>query len=163
MITGNANEGFYIDDLFLGHGFGITMADEFLIKENRNEFIDFYKKFINPASGVQNLNPEIVNRIAQKSGLRFTNKKDKDIHENASPVCYAASNEVREEFKIEIRPETFEPVDILDYVYAVLHSPTYKGSYQETMRVPYPKDTTIFWQLVKLGKELRQIFLKMDG
>jgi predicted helicase len=70
---------------------------------------------------------------------------------------------VREEFKIEILPETFEPIDVVDYVYALLHSPTYKEKCQEIMKVPYPKDKALFWQLVKLGKELRLILLKMDG
>ncbi len=55
-------------------------------------------------------------------------------------------------------------VDILDYIYAVLHSPTYREKYKEFLkidfpRVPYPKDKETFWQLVKLGGELRQIHL----
>lgn len=58
----------------------------------------------------------------------------------------------------------FAPIDVLDYVYAVLHSPTYREKYKEFLkidfpRVPYPKDTTTFWQLVKLGSEIRQIHL----
>ena len=59
---------------------------------------------------------------------------------------------------------TFAPIDILDYIYAVLHSPTYREKYKEFLkidfpRVPYPKDADIFWQLVKLGSELRQLHL----
>ncbi|MFO0323104.1 MAG: type ISP restriction/modification enzyme, partial [Bacteroidota bacterium] len=58
----------------------------------------------------------------------------------------------------------FAPIDILDYIYAVLHSPTYREKYKEFLkidfpRVPYPKDKVIFWQLVKLGGEIRQIHL----
>jgi predicted helicase/very-short-patch-repair endonuclease len=60
--------------------------------------------------------------------------------------------------------EVFAPIDILDYIYAVLHSPTYREKYKEFLkidfpRVPYPKDTATFWQLVKLGGEIRQIHL----
>ena len=56
------------------------------------------------------------------------------------------------------------PIDILDYIYAVLHSPGYRSTYKgffkiDFSRVPYPKDATIFWQLVKLGGEIRQIHL----
>jgi predicted helicase len=45
-----------------------------------------------------------------------------------------------------------------------LHSPTYREKYKEFLkidfpRVPYPKDNDTFWQLVKLGGELRQIHL----
>ena len=46
----------------------------------------------------------------------------------------------------------------------MLHSPTYREKYKEFLkidfpRVPYPKDQTIFWQLVKLGEEIRQIHI----
>lgn len=59
---------------------------------------------------------------------------------------------------------TFAPIDILDYIYAVLHSPTYREKYKEFLkidfpRVPYPKDQETFWKLVKLGGEIRQIHL----
>jgi very-short-patch-repair endonuclease len=58
----------------------------------------------------------------------------------------------------------FAPIDILDYIYAVLHSPSYREKYKEFLkidfpRVPYPKDKDTFWQLVKLGGEIRQIHL----
>ena len=59
---------------------------------------------------------------------------------------------------------TFAPIDVLDYIYAVLHSPTYRETYKEFLkidfpRVPYPKDADTFWELVKLGSEIRQIHL----
>ncbi|MDP3927985.1 MAG: type ISP restriction/modification enzyme, partial [Bacteroidota bacterium] len=59
---------------------------------------------------------------------------------------------------------SFATIDILDYIYAVLHSPTYREKYKEFLkidfpRVPYPKDAATFWQLVKLGGEIRQIHL----
>ena len=58
----------------------------------------------------------------------------------------------------------FAPIDILDYIYAVLHSPSYREKYKEFLkidfpRVPYPKDKETFWQLVELGGEIRQIHL----
>jgi hypothetical protein len=86
-----------------------------------------------------NLNLEIVNQIAEKLDFTFTNEKEKS-------------------------KGTFAPIDILDYIYAVLHSPTYREKYKEFLkidfpRVPYPKDATTFWQLVKLGGEIRQIHL----
>ena len=86
-----------------------------------------------------NLKQEIVNQIAKKLGLTFTNEK-------------------------ETTAGTFAPIDILDYIYAVLHSPTYREKYKEFLkidfpRVPYPKDKSTFWELVKLGGEIRQIHL----
>ncbi|MHA7863932.1 type ISP restriction/modification enzyme [Flagellimonas marinaquae] len=60
--------------------------------------------------------------------------------------------------------ECFAPMDILDYIYAVLHSPSYRETYKEFLkidfpRVPYPKDKETFWKLVQLGEELRQLHL----
>lgn len=57
-----------------------------------------------------------------------------------------------------------EPEEILDYIYAVLHSPGYRAKYKEFLkidfpRVPYPKDKKTFQKLVKLGAELRSIHL----
>ncbi len=60
--------------------------------------------------------------------------------------------------------ETFAPIDVLDYIYAVLHSPRYRERYKEFLkidfpRVPFPKDAATFRQMVELGGELRQIHL----
>lgn len=57
-----------------------------------------------------------------------------------------------------------EPEDMLDYIYAILHSPNYREKYKEFLkidfpRVPYPKDKKIFWKLVGLGCELRELHL----
>jgi len=59
--------------------------------------------------------------------------------------------------------ESFTPIDLMDYVYAVLHSPTYRNTYIEFLkidfpRIPYPKKST-FWKLVELGAELRMLHL----
>jgi predicted helicase len=91
------------------------------------------------AERTPNLNLEIVKEIRDKLGLTFTNEK-------------------------ETTKDTFAPIDILDYIYAVLHSPTYREKYKEFLkidfpRVPYPKDKETFWKLVKLGGEIRQIHL----
>jgi predicted helicase len=56
------------------------------------------------------------------------------------------------------------PENILDYVYAVLHSPDYRTEYQEFLksdfpRVPYPNDKETFWKLVPLGTHLRELHL----
>jgi len=56
------------------------------------------------------------------------------------------------------------PEDIFDYIYAVLHSPNYRKTYNEFLkidfpRVSYPKDTKNFKELVALGAELRSLHL----
>lgn len=56
------------------------------------------------------------------------------------------------------------PEDIFDYIYASLHSASYREKYKEFLkidfpRVPYPKDKKQFEGLVTLGRELREIHL----
>jgi predicted helicase len=86
-----------------------------------------------------NLNKKIVQEIVKKLGLKFVPEKEET-------------------------EGTFAPIDLLDYIYAVLHSPSYREKYKEFLkidfpRVPYPEDPELFWQLVELGGELRQIHL----
>lgn len=56
------------------------------------------------------------------------------------------------------------PEDIFDYIYAVLHAPSYREKYKEFLkidfpRVPYPKDAKSFKKLVAFGSELRSLHL----
>lgn len=58
----------------------------------------------------------------------------------------------------------FTPLDLLDYIYAVLHSPRYRDTYKEFLkidfpRIPYPADVAIFWKLVALGGDIRRFHL----
>ena len=90
-----------------------------------------------------NLDSDITQKIADGLGLTFT-------------PDYEAENAGTD--------GTFTPLDILDYIYAVLHSPAYRETYKEFLkidfpRVPYPTDKDTFFKLVKLGGELRQIHL----
>lgn len=86
-----------------------------------------------------NLNMTIVQEIAQKLNLIFTQEK-------------------------ETTTDTFAPIDILDYIYAVLHSPSYRANYKEFLkidfpRVPYPDAPEMFWKLGSFGGELRRLHL----
>ena len=90
-----------------------------------------------------NLNKKIVEKILS-SGL---------LEDKQSP-----------KFNPEIdRTLQFAPY-LLDYIYAVLHSPAYRERYKEFLkidfpRVPYPKSAEEFWQLSQFGTELRQLHL----
>lgn len=92
---------------------------------------------------IPNLKAEILNQISVALGLKFTEEETKNL-------------------------KSFSPIDILDYTYAVLHSPTYREKYKEFLkidfpRVPYPKEPDTFWQLVKLGGEIRKNHLLVSS
>lgn len=66
--------------------------------------------------------------------------------------------------KIEDAVGKATPESIFGYIYAVLHSPSYREKYKEFLktdfpRVPYPKDKKQFDALAALGKELCDIHL----
>lgn len=103
---------------------------------------------------IPNLNTEIVAKIAKQLDMSFVPEK-----ELQSNMCMVNNDEVRPEFK-----QNFAPLDILDYIYAVLHSPSYREKYKEFLKIdfpkiPYPKDVKTFWELVGLGSQIRQIHL----
>lgn len=86
-----------------------------------------------------NLNSHIINIIENKLSIIFTEE-------------------------IEKGNNTFAPIDILDYIYGILHSPTYREKYKEFLkidfpRIPYPKDKETFWKFVEHGSQLREIHL----
>ena len=59
------------------------------------------------------------------------------------------------------------PQDLFDYIYAVLHSPSYRERYKEFLkidfpRIPYPTDWEKFRDLAEKGEELRQLHLMLD-
>lgn len=105
-----------------------------------------------------NLNLEIVNQIAKRLGLTFVPEPSTQ-GEGSGEVCFAESGEVMPEYR-----QSFTPIDLLDYFYAVLHSPGYRETYKDFLkidfpRIPYPTDSETFWKLVQLGGELRQLHL----
>ena len=59
------------------------------------------------------------------------------------------------------------PQDLFDYIYAVLHSNSYRYTYKEFLktdfpRIPYPKNTEQFISLAGKGAELRKLHI-MEG
>ena len=90
-----------------------------------------------------NLDPALVARFAKATGLTF-------IPDHKADGAGAGG--------------TFHPLDLFDYIYAVLHSPGYRDTYQEFLkidfpRVPYPQTADDFWRLTRLGGALRKLHL----
>ena len=98
---------------------------------------------------IDDLTEEMTNQIAHKTGLMFI--LEKDVEGN---ICMANSKEVRPEFR-----QTFSPTDILDYFYGILHSSNFRSAQNKSSKInlPYPKNAEIFWKLVEIGSQIKQI------
>jgi predicted helicase len=82
--------------------------------------------------------------------------------EPSSPVCYAGSSELREEYNIgDSNYSAITKEAIFHYVYAVLHNPAYRKKYElnlkrEFPRIPFYDD---FWQWSKWGEQLMNLHI----
>ncbi len=108
--------------------------------------------------------PEFGNstNLESKNSTNLESKNSANLESKNSPPFKGGVATASVDGVVDL--QTFAPIDILDYIYAVLHSPTYREKYKEFLkidfpRVPYPKDVETFWNLVKLGGELRQMHL----
>ncbi|WP_020403979.1 type ISP restriction/modification enzyme [Gracilimonas tropica] len=144
LITGRSNKSPTCDHFYISQNLSEAKCGE------RTTQSAIFPLYLYPEESTQqtldgkpdrtpNLNKKILGEIAKKLGLKFTPEKEET-------------------------EGTFAPIDLLDYIYAVLHSPSYREKYKEFLkidfpRVPYPEDPELFWQLVELGGELRQIHL----
>ncbi len=87
-----------------------------------------------------NLAPGFTDDVAQRTGLTFIPDGPGDLQ------------------------ETFGPEDVFHYIYAVFHSPTYRGRYNQFLRadfprVPPPGNVTMFRELAGLGLRLVEAHL----
>ncbi|MGH2277818.1 type ISP restriction/modification enzyme [Aliarcobacter sp. ERUVET-7] len=103
---------------------------------------------------VPNFNMDIIKDIEKSLNLNFGN------------WTLVQSLEKIGGTEVPLPKKEFQALDLFDYIYAVLHSPSYREKYKEFLkidfpRVPYPKPET-FWQLVSLGGKLRSLHLLED-
>jgi predicted helicase len=118
------------------------------------------------AARVPNLNMEIVARFAEKIGLEFS---PVGVHSFSVSPSGSPRNSGDQETNLKPHAEAvnsneFTPEDLLDYIYAVLHSPNYREKYKEFLkidfpRIPLPENADEFWKFVSKGCELRKLHL----
>jgi len=94
----------------------------------------------------------IIKKIEENLGLNFVARPYDEGN-----VCMANSPEIRDDYKA-----TFSSIDLWNYIYAVLHSKSYREKHKHFLkidfsRVHYPKDVQGFWNLVDLGGQLQQL------
>ena len=105
---------------------------------------------------IPNFNPKILAEIEEKLNFVF-------VGEDNVVVDLPAGKD-----------DFFTPIHLLDYIYAVLHSPKYRETYKEFLKIDFPRVpfpdavgtsrdlSTIqknFWNLVQLGSEIRKLHL----
>ena len=119
-------------------------------KDNTNVFpLYVYKENMGKEERIVNFNEELYEKIAK--GLNYLPCYDDNIL--VDPTS---------EYNGVLYPQ-----DLFDYIYAVLHSPSYRERYKEFLkidfpRIPYPTDWEKFRDLVEKGAELRQLHLMED-
>jgi len=86
--------------------------------------------------------------------------------ESSSPVCYAGSRELREEFLLDIQNDNIiTKQDIFYYVYAVLHHPAYRKKYELNLKREFPRIPFYdnFPQWCKWGEQLMQLHISYEN
>ncbi len=108
-----------------------------------------YKENMGQEERIVNFNIELYNRIAESINYAYCTDDNLyvDLGAGFDGVLY--------------------PLDLFDYIYAVLHSPSYRERYKEFLkidfpRIPYPTDREKFLDLVEKGEKLRQLHLMED-
>ncbi|MGJ0290270.1 N-6 DNA methylase [Aliarcobacter cryaerophilus] len=115
---------------------------------------------------VPNFNMDIIKDIEKSLNLNFGNWTLVQSLEKAGGTEVPLPKEKIGGSEVLLPKKEFQALDLFDYIYAVLHSPSYREKYKEFLkidfpRVPYPKPET-FWQLVSLGGKLRSLHLLED-
>jgi predicted helicase len=129
---------------------GITDKTLLSSKDNTNIFpLYIYHVNMGQEERIVNFNKEMYDKIAK--GLNYL-------------PCYEDNVLVD---PISDYNGVLYPQDLFDYIYAVLHSPSYRERYKEFLkidfpRILYPTDWEQFRDLAELGEELRQLHLMED-
>lgn len=86
-----------------------------------------------------NFSPDILQNIEKGIGLHLQDVEDEERKEGG-----------------------FLAIDLIDHIYAVLHSVTYRDTYHDFLQndfptIPYPVSAEYFFKMAKLGKRLRHL------
>ncbi|MCF6276419.1 MAG: DNA methyltransferase [Candidatus Magasanikbacteria bacterium] len=131
------------------HNFITNNITESTLVSNKTSEIGYVfplYSYVNDSIKNYNFNIDIIGEIKNKVGATLVSRSSNN------PTLQITDGSI------------FTPENILDYIYAVLHSPKYREKYKEFLkidfpRVPYPENKQKFWNLVGLGKELRELHL----
>lgn len=89
-----------------------------------------------------NMDEDIIDEFSEHLGCSFTQEEEDGL-------------------------DRFAPIDIIDYILAVLYSHKYRERYKDELKInypqiPYPTDSHYFWEMVDYGAKLRNILTLDD-
>lgn len=130
------------------YGFQSYVFPLYLYQDSPEKSLDFS----NPCGNISNnprspnLNQQIINQIAEVLQIKFVADHESQEIDNLDEQTY------------------FTPLTVLDYIYAVLHKPSYRSTYKEFLkidfpRIPYPTSKEELFYLAKKGELLRKLHL----
>ena len=147
LCTIRSNRDYHFDILVSNHIADKTMLSS---KDDISQMpLYIYKSNMGKEERIVNFNKEMYDKIAK--GLNYLPCYDDNVL--VDPTS---------EYNGVLYPQ-----DLFDYIYAVLHSPSYRERYKEFLkidfpRIPYPTDWEKFRDLAEKGEELRQLHLMED-
>lgn len=123
-----------ITDFNMFYRGGINMFPLYLCTTKKEQELNFENK-----TRIPNFNNDVISEFSRSVNLKFVDEKS-------------------------IEKKCFCPLDVLHYMYAILHSSNFRDRFKDFLkidfpRIPYPTDAENFWKLVELGTELREIHL----
>lgn len=106
-----------------------------------------------------NIDPTQLQTLCNQTGLVY--RPDPDAEPATLPQGSLQPKEAPMGKTDAAEIESFSPETLLDYIYAVLHSPAYRRRYAEFLkssfpRIPNPENRSQFLRLAAIGAELRQ-------
>ena len=107
---------------------------------------------------------EQIRNITDWGLQQFQNRYQ--LNESSSPVCYAASKEIREDFKLDAAAKgEITKEDIFYYTYAVLHNPAYRKKYELNLKRAFPRIPFYdnFFQCRDWGKKLMELHMNYES
>jgi adenine specific DNA methyltransferase len=116
-----------------------------------------------------NINPAQLQSLCNQTGLAYRPAPDAEpqtlpqssLRPKEVPVGKTSKAKTDAADFNAAQPDSFTPETLLDYIYAVLHSPAYRRRYAEFLksgfpRIPNPENRSEFLRLAAIGSELRQ-------
>ena len=116
-----------------------------------------------------NIDPAQLHTLCNQTGLAYRPAPDAEpqtlpqgsLQPKEVPVGKTSKVKTDAADSNAAQPDSFTPETLLDYIYAVLHSPAYRRRYAEFLksgfpRIPNPENRNEFLRLAAIGSELRQ-------